>query len=637
MSAVDDVRERIDIVSLIGTSTELRKAGRLFKGLCPFHEERTPSFVVYPETGRWQCFGACATGGDVFSFVMRRDGVTFREALETLALQAGVVLEAATPQAEARKAERDRWREALSQAADFFHGQLLRQPAAERAREYLKRRQFDKQTAIAFQLGWAPEGGAATHLALRAAGFSDDELLAAGLVKRRDAGGVYDVFRGRLMFPIKDTLGRTVGFGGRTLVKDEVPKYVNSPQSGLFDKSHLLYGLDRAKSAIHSAGRAVVVEGYTDVIRAQMAGFLNVVASLGTALTESHVRLLCRYTKAIVLALDADAAGQAATLRGLDVAAAAAGETAPVPTAGGWIRYEQVADVRLHVAVLPAGQDPDDVVRDTPELWETIVRDAPPMMAYLFDTLTADLDLGRPDDKTTAVERLAPIVAAIGNPVTSAAWLDELAQRTGIDRRAIAGRARGHGEQRARHTGLGPGDTAGREVRPQRDRSAWLLGRLAEEPRRLTRLNDRLRGMGLAGLSADEWPQGIDRALFEAVRMANRGALPPDAPAGQSLESLPAEVEAYARELGRQLADEPPLVANTEVEVLETAVLRVRETAARAALTGVRTLLQECEPGGRDALQLRLRELTLELAKLQKRLHGSQGRCQGEGERAARS
>jgi DNA primase len=354
MSAADDVRDRTDIVDLVGQHTQLRKAGRMFKGLCPFHEERTPSFVVYPDTGRWHCFGACASGGDVFSFVMRRDGVTFREALETLAHRAGVILESPTPQAEAQKEQRDRWRLALAQAAGFYHEQLLRRPAGEQARAYLRERRFHRDAAQAFELGWAPEGWTTTRDALRAAGFSDEELLAAGLVKRREGGGVYDAFRSRLVFPIRDTLGRTVGFGARTLVPGEVPKYVNSPQSELFDKSRLLYGLDKAKSAIHAAGRAVVVEGYTDVIRAHMAGFGNVVASLGTALTETHVRTLCRYTRSIVLALDADAAGQAATLRGLNVAASSAGDVAPVVGADGWIRYEQVADVRLHVASLSA-------------------------------------------------------------------------------------------------------------------------------------------------------------------------------------------------------------------------------------------------------------------------------------------
>ena len=442
MSAADEVRARLDIVDVVGDYVPLKRAGRIYKGLCPFHDERTPSFTVFPDSGNWRCFGACATGGDAFDFVMRIENADFRRALEILARRVGVTLEAPSAAAAARQETQERLREACSQALDQYHRLLLRSPAAEAARDYLKGRGFDTAVAQAFQLGWSPPDGRFLCGQLLAAGFTERELLDAGLAREREGGaGVYDTFRGRLMIPIHDAAGHAIGFGARTLEPGGIPKYLNSPQGPLFDKSHTLFGLHRAARDIRSGGVAVVVEGYTDVIRAHTAGFGNVVASLGTAITEHQVRLLAGHATSIVLALDADAAGQAATLRGLEVARqAAVGQALPQPTGRGGVRYHARAAVELKVARLPAGMDPDDVLRTDPQGWRQMIEGARPVLEHLFSALTADLNLGDPSHKSQAADRLLPVVAGIGDPVSRRAWLGSLAIRLGLDERILESR-----------------------------------------------------------------------------------------------------------------------------------------------------------------------------------------------------
>jgi DNA primase len=442
VSAADEVRARLDIVDVVGDYVPLKRAGRIYKGLCPFHDERTPSFTVFPDSGNWRCFGACAIGGDAFDFVMRIENVDFRRALEILARRVGVELEPPSPAAAARQETQERLREACSQALDQYHRLLLRSPAAAAARDYLKGRGFDTAVAQSFQLGWSPPDGRFLCGQLLAAGFTERELLDAGLAREREGGGgVYDTFRGRLMIPIHDATGKAIGFGARTLEAGGIPKYLNSPQGPLFDKSHTLFGLHRAAREIRAGGVAVVVEGYTDVIRAHTAGFANVVASLGTAITEHQVRLLSSYATSIVLALDADAAGQAATLRGLEVARqAAVGQALPQPTGRGGVRYHARASVELKVARLPSGMDPDDVLRTDPQGWRQMIEGARPVLEHLFGALTADLNLADPSHKSQAADRLLPVVAGIGDPVSRRAWLGSLAIRLGLDERILEAR-----------------------------------------------------------------------------------------------------------------------------------------------------------------------------------------------------
>jgi DNA primase len=441
MSQVDEVRDRLDIVEVVGEYVQLKRGGRSWKGNCPFHKEKTPSFVVFPDSGNWRCFGGCATGGDVFDFVMRIENVDFKGALELLARRAGVDLAPPSPVQERKKAQRDRLREVTAAAAEFFQHQLLRseEPGAAAAREYLAGRGFGTEACKRFGIGYAPDDWQRTGDALRRQGFDDELLLAAGLLRQRDDGRSYDYFRGRVTFAIRNLRGEPVAFGARTLDPEGVPKYLNSPQTDIFDKGRTLYGLDAAKKGIRDEREAVVVEGYTDVVRAHLAGCENVVASLGTALTEHQVLLLKRFAPRIVLALDADAAGQAATLRGLEVVQeAGGGDMVPMPTASGVVRFEHRMDVDLAVATLPQGRDPDDVIQDDPDAWRALIARARPVMEHLFVVLIAGLDLSDPRGKTTAVERLMPVIADIPEPVARSAWLSRLADLVRIDERTLA-------------------------------------------------------------------------------------------------------------------------------------------------------------------------------------------------------
>ena len=319
-SAIEEIKRRLDIVDVVGQTVDLKRAGKSFKGLCPFHAEKTPSFTVSPERGTFHCFG-CGEGGDVFSFVQRRDNLDFREALQELANRAGVELErgSASRPDPAERAERDRLHALLSAAADFYRAELAG-PRGGNARAYVESRGLTAETIDAFGLGYAEPSGRALERHLLAAGFTHEEAVKAGALGQADDGRTYDGFRDPLVFPIRDAEGRAIGFGGRALRADQQPKYLNSPQTELFDKGANLYALDRAAAAIREARRAIVVEGYMDALVAHQHGFRNVVATLGTAIGERHIQILRRLASEVVLALDADAAGVRAAIRGFEVA-----------------------------------------------------------------------------------------------------------------------------------------------------------------------------------------------------------------------------------------------------------------------------------------------------------------------------
>jgi DNA primase len=430
VSVVDDIKQRLDIVELVGQYVALKKAGRSYKGLCPFHTEKTPSFVVTPDRQSWYCFGACATGGDVFTFVMKKENLDFRDALAMLAERAGVSLSTApSPEEDARRA---RLRQANEAAALFFHHALLNSEVGRPALAYLEGRGLDRETIEAFQLGYSPESWDALKEHLKGRGFSDEELLAAGLLVESERGG-YDRFRHRLMFPIRDERGRAVGFGARAM-DESLPKYLNTAQSPIFDKGAILYALDRAREAIRRADVAVIVEGYMDAIAAHQNDIANVVASMGTALTERQIGVLKRYTKNLILALDADAAGSEATLRGVQVAADASDRSkVPVPTWRGIIRQQDVLAADIRVLSLPAGTDPDEVIRQDKEAWERLVQDAKPVVDHLFQSVASRTDLSQPRERSRAARELLPLVAAIGDQVVQAHYVQRLARLVQAD------------------------------------------------------------------------------------------------------------------------------------------------------------------------------------------------------------
>ena len=415
MSVVDEVKQRIDIVEVVGQHAKLTKSGRTFRALCPFHSEKHPSFFVYPEQQSWHCFGACNTGGDVFSFVMKKDDIDFGEALRIFAQRTGVALD---KKSEPKTKERDRPYQANEAAAQFFHESLLHSPDGKKARDYVASRGISLKTATDFHLGYSPNKWEALKQHLLDKGYTEAELSTAGLVIEGEEGGTHDRFRHRLMFPICDIRGRVTGFGARAL-DDSLPKYTNSPQTPIFDKSGSLYGINLAKQAVRKQNMAVIVEGYTDTITAHQNGFNNVVASMGTAITEKQVNIIKRLARnvSLVLALDADEAGEEAMLRG--------------------VGYENTLDAEVKVIIIPEGKDPDDVIKEDAKVWQNLLDEALPVVDYTFNRVTAKLDLTTAKDKSLAADELLSIIAEIKDPVRQAHYLQKLARLVNVAERNL--------------------------------------------------------------------------------------------------------------------------------------------------------------------------------------------------------
>ena len=427
-----EVKNRLSVVDVVGETVQLRKAGTTFKGLCPFHGEKTPSFVATPARETWHCFG-CGLGGDIFSFVMQRDGVPFPEALRLLAGKAGVELDERTRRDDIRKA---RLREAMEAAIAFYHAVLTSSKIGQPALDYLRGRGFTDETIETYQLGWAPAGWDSMigRLAERRK-IRPEELAEVGLASPRQNGrGFYDRFRERVIFPIRDQNGGATGLGGRVLDgpddgKDHGPKYLNSPATPLFDKSRTLYLIDKAKGPIRRSGQAVIVEGYTDALMAHQAGYDNVVASLGTALTPGQVALLTRYAKRIALAYDVDPAGEKAGTFGVQALEGLIGQLATSDTG---VELDEVRVVRL-----PDGKDPDEVLRDEPDRWREEVRTAQPIVDYLIDFQARQVDLKTPGGKSRFVDAILPTIRAVPNPVMRDAYLGRVRQVSGVEERVL--------------------------------------------------------------------------------------------------------------------------------------------------------------------------------------------------------
>ena len=406
-ASIEEVRSRLDIVDVVSQSVPLKKAGRNFKAPCPFHNEKTPSFVVNPERQTWHCFGACGTGGDAFSFVMKREGLEFGEALRTLAEKVGVTLETRDKKAESKTS---RLLEANKAAAAFFHHQLLTDPAAAEARKYVQKRGLSSEIVTAFQLGYCPPASGALFKNLSQHGFSRDECADAGLGTRNESGEVRDIFRGRLMFPIRDPRGRVIGFGGRAM-SDSGPKYINSPQTPIFDKSGTLYGADRAREAARQLKRAVVVEGYMDVITAHQFGFENVVASMGTSLTEKQVEVLKRIASRISLALDADTAGQEATLRSLKSSWQSFYRSVhPLQGSRRQRFLEGPPDQTVDIVMMPAGEDPDSIIRKDRDSWVSLLDSPTALIDYLMEMEVRRANLDAPGARSSIIEEFRSLL-----------------------------------------------------------------------------------------------------------------------------------------------------------------------------------------------------------------------------------
>lgn len=428
-SDTQTIKDRIDIVQLIGEYVTLKKAGVNWKANCPFHQEKSPSFMVHQERQFWHCFG-CGKSGDIFSFIQEMEGLEFPEALKLLAQRAGVTI--TTYQSERDRGERDRLLAINAAAANFFHHFLLEMPTAKPARDYLEKRKLTAATVEHWNIGWIPDQWDLLTQYLHKKGYSFSDLAAAGLTIRREGAddasgrGYYDRFRGRIMFPINDQHGNIVGFTGRVLVETDHSggKYVNTPQTPLFDKSRLLYGLDKAKTEIKTKDTAVLVEGQMDVIACHQAGMTNVVAASGTALTPEQVKLLKRYAGAIAIAFDADKAGENAGKRGIGVA-----------LEGG---------LRVRVIQLPDGfaKDADECIKKDPSVWFKAVQEARAVMDWYFERTLRGPDRASPEQKQRAADILLPEIMRIPNGVEREEWLKKLGDELGMDRAILAEEAK---------------------------------------------------------------------------------------------------------------------------------------------------------------------------------------------------
>ncbi len=423
MTVVDDIKARLDILEVVGQRVPLQRSGRSYKGNCPFHQERTPSFHVFPERQSWRCFGACATGGDAIGFVMRFENLEFGEAIRELARRTGVQLQ------ERRESRVDPTAYEINEAARAYFQRHLASTQGADAREYMEGRGLDRAAADAFQIGLAPSDGESLRSYLIREGFSAAQLVAAGVVREGDDGRQRDLFRGRLMIPIRDSEGRLAGFGGRSL-DDSEPKYLNSPQGEVFDKSRILYAMDRARDDIRKNG-AVIVEGYMDAIAAHQAGFRNVVASMGTALTETQVDAIRRMTNRVTMALDQDAAGQQATLRSLESSwriyqSRVAGQSR------GTTLLQRPENPEIRIAAMPSGQDPDEVIRRSPAEWSRLVDEARPLLDFLISATTASIDPSTAQGKAAIAEAIFPLIAAVQDAPQQDYYFQKLAEELNV-------------------------------------------------------------------------------------------------------------------------------------------------------------------------------------------------------------
>ena len=586
MSVIDQVKESLDIVEFISSYMPIQKAGRNYKGLCPFHSEKTPSFVVFPDSQHWHCFGACGEGGDVFSFVMKREGWDFRTALEELARRAGVELKPRTPAQVQAEQETDRLHGLLEKAARYFNQLLHHAPQAQAARAYIARRGLNDETLDRFLVGYSLPGWDGARAYLTERGYSVGELVKAGLlVQRDDRNSTYDRFRDRLMITIRDGKGRVIGFGARTLDPEGVPKYLNSPQTALFDKSRTLFGLDLARQAIRREDRAVIVEGYMDVMQAQQAGFANVVAQMGTALTEAQLRQLERLSKRLVLALDPDTAGIRATLRGVQVARETLEqEWEPVFDPRGLVGHESRMGADIRILQLPHGQDPDDLIREDAERWTTLVEEAVPVVDFYLRMLTEGLDLNDSKAKSGVVETLLPILRAVSNPVEREDHVQKIARVLRVDVRAIQSRLRGAEQRKVQHQPSasrgtervsGPGNVKSPRGIVEADLEGHCLAAFLQRPGLLAQVNAALEESQQDPLHEQDFRDAGCRAIFQAWEslLATGYADPVEALRAQLPNELDARLE------GLLTADEDvSLLADEQLERdLTLTLLRLRE------------------------------------------------------------
>jgi DNA primase len=567
------VREASDLMAVVNETVQLRQRGRLWWGRCPFHAEKTPSFKVDPTTQLWYCFG-CNEGGDVIKYVMRRDSLEFSEAMHVLAERAHVEIREEGGDGPSRT-QKERLTAACTAAAEFFHRQLLagKDPGSVAAREYLGSRGFGTETAKRFRLGYAPPGRDMLARALTEQGFTREELTVANLAVRDDGGALKDRFFNRVMFPIEDITGHTIAFGGRVIGEGH-PKYLNSQETPVFHKSSNLYGLSKARATIAREGTAVVVEGYTDVIALQEAGIETAVATLGTALTARHVRLLARFAKRVVYVFDGDEAGQRAAQR-----------------AGEFLELQATPEasegrVDFRVAIVPDGQDPADYVGSKGQAgMQALIEGAAPLLRFLIDRRLASFDLDTPEQRAAGLAAVAPVLAGLKGSLLRDDYVSEVADRLRVDFRTVQRAIDGARPETsiARPEPDAPAVTPGRpatKLDAERSAELQLLGLLAWAPS----VRGEARQLLQEGLVSD--PQRA--ALVEAIVESGTAT-------GAELVSV---LETKIPGAASVLAEAP--VDEREGEQVESLFMqlagRLREMSIRRRITALQARLRALDP-----------------------------------------
>ncbi len=612
MSVIDEVKARIDVVDLVSESVQLRRTGKNYIGFCPFHpNSRTPAFVVFPDSGTWRCFGQCNEGGDIFKFMMKKEGWDFSQALKALAERAGVVLTPLTPEKLAEADEHERLRTLLEEAVIFFRHHLLQTPAGKQAAAYLEKRGLQPDTVDIFGLGYAPDSWDALTRYFTAKDYTTDDLLQAGLVTERQNGeGVYDKFRHRVMFPIRDNSGRMVGFGGRILNPEDQPKFMNSPQTALFDKGRLLYALDLARKEIRAQDQVVIVEGYLDVIALHQAGFRNVVSPMGTALTEDQLRMLKRLTRRIVLALDPDAAGQKATLRGLEMARQTMDHSTEMAfDARGLLRHEARLEADLRVTTLPEGLDPDEIVLRDPQEWARIIEAAQPVVVHVMETLTAGRDVEDPKTKSEIAAQVLPLIEDVSNSVEREAYRQRLARLLRVDERSLlsaksaarpARRRNSNQRSPARQEGA-PEAPVQLAARPEANLETHCLRLMLRQPDALYLLDRVLQKVNLSRFSILDFEQADHQMLAGVILQSLEQD---DLDANQYIqENLPDPLQDLARNLLAPFAQGEPSSERLVEDLIQT-VMRLRQIRTRAHVDQLIFMQQDVQQQEEENLHL---------------------------------
>jgi DNA primase len=617
MSTTDEIKAKIDIVDLVSEAgVKLRHTGKNYTGFCPFHDNKhTPAFVVWPETGTWRCFGACNEGGDIFKFVMKKEGIEFKEALNKLADRAGVKVESYQREAPEAKEAYENLRKLLEEAIVFYRSHLFNNKDI---LAYLReKRKLTDATIETFGLGYAPAGYDNTLKHFTQRGYTEENLVDSGLLSEREDGNRFDRFHNRIMIPIRDEQGRMAGFGARIVDPNDVPKFLNSPETPIFSKGRLLYGLDRARKPIRAADQAVIVEGYLDVIALHQAGYENVVSPMGTALTEDQLRLLKRFTRRIILALDPDTAGQKAVLRGLDAARTAMDHEGDlVFDARGLLKNESRLQADLRVASMPDGLDPDEVVARDRDEWARLIENAKPVVVHVMETLAAGQNLNDAKVKNQIAAQVLPLIEDLPNAVERDTYRQALARMLRVDERALIGsQIPGSGLRRTR--------PVKREVEqesvpatvatlPNAKVEAYCLGILFRKPELLYRLDRQLQEAGLHSLAPEDF-EYTDHQLFLKIIRQSLEQVESDQHQYVVIH-LPDALKGLAQELLVQ-AGKPDPVQERLLEELQRLVQKLRRTRANLDLTQTRFLQEEAQQNG-DPRALDYQQQALQYARL---------------------